>query len=607
MGAIMNENSEFKFRSLIKSFDVFPRIFSLFYKVAAVKVTVIMIMYTIMSLVPALSIRVTQYLLNTIQLGSGRGFNEVLIPLIAYLLVNVIGSFLSLYKSKLEAVLKLDLTYSINLSLMEKNSTLELKDYEDSDMYDMIRRAQSEGIERQYSVFTNVIGIISQSIGLLALASILFSWKPWTILILFIVPLLSTISISKLGYQQFQIEVSRTSERRQSSYLSYLLSNDIAIKEIKIYDVSEMLINKFSKIQQKFVSVDKEIIKKRSNVLFLYELLDQCVSGILLIIIITDTLNGLILFGSTVAYLRSISSIGSSIHGILSSLTSIYQNNLYIKQLFRYLDYSPLKNGNDGTISMKDIHSVEFKNVSFKYPNRTEYALNNVSFKLVKGHTLTLVGENGSGKSTLVKLLCGLYDTYEGEILLNDIPMKQVDLKVHQDRLGVVFQDFNKYEMSLKENIALGKFEALNNEDSIINALEFASGTDIPTSVKGGLSGQLGVWFKDGVQLSGGQWQKIALARAFLRDASIYILDEPTSSLDSITELKILENIKKVYTNKIGIIITHRLESINRISDNIVVLQGGRVVESGCHDELISSAGKYSLLFHARNQEISGD
>lgn len=603
----MNEKNDFRFSDIIKSFKIFPRIFSLFYEIAAVKVIQIMFIYIIMGLFPATSIRVTQHLLNVVQLNAGGNYNEVIIPLAVYLITNFIISCTAVYKSRLESILKIDLSYKINMLLMEKNASLELKDYENSDMYDMIRRAQSEGVDRQYSIFTNIIGIVSQFIGLIALSSILFSWKPWILIVLFIVPILSTMSISNLGHQQFEIEVSRTSDRRQSSYLSYLMSNDIAIKEIKIYGIGRYLIDKFSIIQKNFISVDKKIIKKRTNLLIIYELLDQIVAGVLLIIIIKDTFNGNILFGSTIAYLRSISSIDSSIQGILNSLTSVYQNNLYVTQLFEYLDYNDENQNNDDEVKTEidEIFSVEFKNVSFKYPTRTEYALKDINIHIIKGNTIALVGENGSGKSTLVKLLCGLYDTYEGEILINDISMKKINQENLKKQLGVVFQDFNKYEMTLKENVALGKLEFLNSEDKILEALTFASGSDIPQSIKDGLVGQLGVWFKGGVQLSGGQWQKIALARANIRDASIYILDEPSASLDPITELRILENIKKMYKNKLGIIISHRLESIKRVSDNIIVLEGGKIVEAGSHDELMYLEGAYSLLYDARNKNIS--
>ncbi len=255
------------------------------------------------------------------------------------------------------------------------------------------------------------------------------------------------------------------------------------------------------------------------------------------------------------------------------------------------------------------LNSIELKNVSFKYPNRTDYAIENISFKIVKNETVAFVGENGSGKTTLVKLICGLYKEFEGQILINDISIDKINEKSLFKLFSTVFQDFNKYEMTCKENIVMGNIDEIENHEKLHSMTKEAYISNLINELPNGIDTQLGVWFDDGIQLSGGQWQKIAISRAFFSNASCFIFDEPSSALDPISEYEVFEKSKSLAQNKIGIFISHRLYNIEKIADKVLVFKNGYLVEEGTHKELINKNGYYEYLYNLQNDltEIVSD
>lgn len=602
------EMYSFTLKDAVKSFKLFPKIFRLLWGVGKLHLILITIFYIISGILPAISVLATQFLLNAIQTGMGKELNYVLYPLIIYLALNFFRYIISQLNSYLQNIFRIDLNYEMSIMILEKARTLSLSDFENSEVYDKLRRAQSEAIERPYTVFIIVLSIASQFIGLISSLAILSYWKPWVILLVVIIPIISTIYMAKMGHLQYKMEYERAQEKRKAWYLNYIMTNDIAFKEIKIYNLGNYFIKRYKELYKEFIKQDKKIIRKRTLVSFIFEILDQIIGGFILFLIVQSAYLGEILLGSTVAYIKSMSNIKGNMEGLLGSISAMYQNNLYVKQLFDFLEMPISEEIVElDSIPIKEIRTIEFKKLSFKYPNREEYALKNIDFRIEKGESISLVGENGSGKSTLVKLLSGFYNNYEGEILINGIDLRRINRESLGKRIGVIFQDFNKYELTCRENVGLGNIDLIDNDIKLEEAISKAYANEIVDNLPKGIDTQLGVWFSSGVQLSGGQWQRIALSRAFLRDADCYILDEPSSSLDPISEHEIFQRTSELTKDKISIFISHRLYNLRKISSRIFLLKEGELVEEGTHEELIELNGYYRYLYDLQNKIDSVD
>lgn len=552
--------------------------------------------------IPAISLLATQSLLNSIQTSTGKDFLYVLYPLLIYICINLFGYIISQLNSYLQSIFKIDLNYKINVMILEKAKSLSLRNFEDSEIHDKIRRAQNEAIERPYNVFAMLLNFISQLLGLISSLAILIYWKPWVVLIIIIIPIISTLYMAKLGHLQYKIEYERSQSKRKVWYLSYLMTNDIAFKEIKIYKLGNYFIDEYKKTNIQLIKQDKTIIKKITLTSSIFEILDQIIGGFIIFIIVRSAYIGEILLGNTVTYIRSISNINGYLEGLLSSISAMYQNNLYIKQLFDFLEMPIIEDIliSDNT-SLEEIETIEFRNVSFKYPNRQEYVLKNINFKIKKGEKISLVGENGSGKSTLIKLLSGFYNDYEGEILINGILVKNINKESLFSKLGIIFQDFNKYELTCRENIGLGNIALMNDDIKLQEIIDKSYTNLLIKNLPNGIDTQLGMWFNDGIQLSGGEWQKIALSRAFLRDADCYILDEPSAALDPVAENEIFKIASDLTKDKIIIFISHRLYNLRNLSSKIFVLKEGELIEQGNHEELMNLNKHYKYLYDLQN------
>lgn len=593
---------QFNIKDIINSFKLLPKIFKLLWSLRKSSVILIIVINLVNSFIPIFSLLVTQLLVNIVQISIGKEFKAVIFPLILYLIITFIGYIVSQVKSYLESVFIIELAYDINVLILEKSKMLGLSDFENSDIYDKLRRAQSEGVNSPYKTFSIILYSVSQFILLFFSLVILLYWKSWIVLIIMINPIILTISMVKIGHLQYKIEYERAYRRRKSWYFQYIMTNDITFKEIKLYKLGEYFIDNYKKLNKQFIYEDKRIIKKRIITLIAFGALDKLISAFMIFLIIVDVFTGKIFIGSALTYIKSLNNVNNNIQVILGSVSELYQNNLYVSQLFEFLELPiRLLGENKNSKYIEEIQSIEFKNVSFRYPNRIDYALKNISFKINKGETIALVGENGSGKSTLIKLISGFYDNYEGKIFINSMPLENINMESLNNKLGIIFQDFNKYELSCRENIALSQLELLKNDEAIKNSIDKACADEIINKLPKGLDSQLGVWFAEGVQLSLGQWQKIAISRAFLRNADCYILDEPSASLDPIAEKEIFQRSKVLMKDKIGIFISHRLYNLKYITSRILVLKDGFLIQEGTHKELINLEGHYKYLYELQN------
>lgn len=383
-------------------------------------------------------------------------------------------------------------------------------------------------------------------------------------------------------------------EVRKISYINYLLTNDIACKEVKTYNIGEYLINIFSSLKMKIQKQDLEITKKGTKWTIGLSLIEEFISLFVIFNIVKMAAIGKISVGDTVAYIDSLSIIQSNVSSFLRSLSEIYNDILYVEQFYNLLDLE-VKRYENRIIEIDKIKEIEFKNVNYTYEGNRKKTLKNINIKISEGELIGIVGQNGSGKTTFVKLLCGFYDNYEGEILINGIELKRINPDSLRKRMGIIFQDFNKYEMTLRENIGFGNIKEMYNDKNIIKTLEEVDLLNKIYKFPKNIDTQMGKWFA-GEELSKGQWQRIALGRAFIRDADLYILDEPTSSLDPISEKEIFSLMVEKSREKIGVFITHRVENIAELNPRVIVISHGEIIGDGSHEELINSCNEYIKL-----------
>lgn len=599
----MPENLELKFVDIIKSLKICPKIIKKLWTISNKEVLLIALFSILNGIIPSLNILSMQQLINSIQMSNTEPFNKILFWLLFFAIMNIIGNWLTTILAKKQDLFSLKIDYYLNLEILLKSNKLHLKSFEDEKVYNMIKRAQNAGAQRIIMVFQIFCGIISQIVKTVAIFCIIANWSILIALISITIPLISLFFNMKIGNIKFQIDYNRTDKNRQTWYFSYLLTNDIAFKEIKIHQIGNYLIKKFHDITKKFIIQDKGIIIKRSKISYLFGLLSNIVFVIIVYIITKRAYLSQILIGDAVTYINSIKNINDTSKLILDQLTAVYQNSLYIAQFFEFIEYQESEDLIKGEgIELKKIYrikSIEFKEVTFFY--KSSKVLDKVSFKINVGEKVAIIGKNGSGKTTIIKLMLGLYENYGGEIFINEISLKLIDKNSLWKTIGVIFQDFMKYELSLRENVGFGNISKMKNDKKIKYALKKGCNDNQYSFFEGNIDMMLGAWF-GGRQLSGGQWQGVALSRAFLKDGSCYILDEPTAALDPISEYQILKKMKHLTENKISIFITHRIENIKRIASRVIFIKEGRVVGNNTHEELLKECKEYNEFYSISEQ-----
>lgn len=569
------------------------------------KFIVISIIFSIiLSIIPLLSLNLMQDIVNLIQIGN-KDIEKIFIIVLLYLLINLINyimeTLLEYYNTKFE--LKFNL-YLQNL-ILKKSSKLSLKNFEDSDVYDKFNRAQ-EDMNSKIILMINTVIKLSTTILTCFLYILKFvTFNVFMIPFIIIIPIIKFLVTNKINIKQYKILRSRTTEYRKSWYYSYLITNGDAFKELKINNLFPYFLKKYNTYINKFNTQDLLLIKERIKKMSLLELLEEIIDGALFMIIIYLGIIQTILIGDVITYTKLIMSIKDNIKNILNSLSSLKQNSLYINMLFELLDMNEEKEfDKEDFVKVKSIEKIEFKDVFFKYKDNQDYVLKEINFTLERGSSTAIVGLNGSGKTTLGKLIMGYYQDYEGEILINGISLKNIDINSYREKLGFLFQDFLKFESTLRENICYGNLSMMNNEGELNKTIEKFNLNEIIDGDKNNFDIQLGYWFDSGKQISLGQWHRVALARTFIKNADVYLLDEPNSSLDPITENSLSNLYSEVFEDKIGIIITHRFINIVKKVDKIIVVDKGSIVENGTHESLIKNNRLYSKLYKI---QLEGD
>jgi ATP-binding cassette subfamily B protein len=498
----------------------------------------------------------------------------------------------------IQQLIQLQLANRIRAEIIGKALTLDLAYFEDSDFYDRLQNARRDGGYKPVELINDTFLIVQNSITLISFALLMLRFSPWLVVVLLATSIPSFIAETRYSERGFRLLTRRAPETRQVNYLSRLLTEDTAVKEIKLFNLGGTLLNRYTTLFDKFFEEDKSLALRRATAGFGLGLIATLGFYGSYAWIVWYTVQGKISLGDMTLYLAIFRQGQSTFQSILSAVGNIYENNLFMANFFEFLCLEPRMKitGQKRKLSLPLRGGIEFRDIGFRYPDSEEWALRGVNLIIRPGEKIALVGHNGAGKTTLIKLLSRLYDPTEGSILIDGIDIRDLDPLELQQRIGVIFQDFVRYHLPVRENIGFGQIDAMDDVERIAAAAQKSGAQAVVEELPEGYETMLGRWFHDGHELSLGQWQKVALARAFMRDAEILVLDEPTASVDARAEYEIFQNFKALTEGKMAILISHRFSTV-RMADRIAVIQEGRIAELGTHDELLSRAGTYAELF----------
>jgi len=484
-----------------------------------------------------------------------------------------------------------------SVKIMEHAATLDLDQFEDSVFYDKLERARQQTVGRTI-LLSQVMSQVQDLITMGFLAVGLMAFNPWLIVLLLIAIIPAFLGESYFNDQSYALTRGQTPERRELDYVRYLGASDETAKEVKIFDLSGFIIDRFRQLSNKFYADNRKLSIKRSVWGTFFAVLGSIGYYTAYVVMIIKTVSGSVSIGQLVFLAGSFRQLRALLEGILSRFTAVSQGAIYLRDFFEFFDIEPkIKPSANPLPFPKELElGFTFEDVGFRYINSDRWANRHLSFTLHPGEKLALVGENGAGKTTLVKLLARLYDPTEGRILLEGIDLREYDLVDLRLNVGIIFQDYLRYQMTFAQNIAVGNIGQKDNRPLIEASAQQSMADVLAAKLPGSYDQVLGKRFADGVELSGGEWQKVALARAYMRDARLLILDEPTSALDARAEYEVFQRFAELTKGKSAVLISHRFSTV-RMADRILVLDKGELIEIGSHEELLIKGGRYAELF----------
>jgi len=481
--------------------------------------------------------------------------------------------------------------------LMEHAATLDLAQFEDAETYDHLERARRQTVGR-IGLFALLLSTAQDLITLISLASVLLVQLPWLLLLLTIAVLPAFLGEAHFASLGYSLLFSWTPERRLLDYLRYMGASDESAKEVKLFGLSPFLVDRYAKLSDKFYEENKSLAVRRNVVSTLLVTLGTLGYYGAYGVIIYRTVLGAFSIGTLTFLAGSFRQSRDLIQRVLLALSQIYEQSLYLSDLFTFFDVRPSVVSKPGAraVPRPIREGFTFERVGFRYPGSDRWAVRGLTFAFGPLERIALVGENGAGKTTLVKLLARLYDPDEGRIVLDGVDLRDYDLGSLRQNIGIIFQDFVRYDFMLRENIGISQIGALEDSQRIEEAARRSRADSVAARLAGGYDQMLGRRFDGGVELSGGEWQKVALGRAYMRDAQVLILDEPTAALDARAEYEVFLRFSELTKGRMAVLISHRFSTV-RMADRILVLKEGKLVDDGTHDELLARGGLYAELF----------
>jgi len=490
-----------------------------------------------------------------------------------------------------------------SVRIMEHAAKLDLDQFEDSYFYDKLERARQQTSGRT-ALLSQVMGQVQDLITITAFAAGLLAFNFWLMALMLLAVIPSFLGEAYFNDRTYALTRGQTPERRELDYLRYIGASDETAKEVKIFDLSGFIINRFKKLSDKFYRENSDLAIKRSGWGAFFSFISTGGYYAAYMIIVYKAATGRSTIGQLMFMAGSFSQMRSLVEGILSRFTTVSQGAIYLRDFFDFFEIQPKIKPPVNPVSYPNPvkYGYTFENVGFKYQNSERWANRNLNFTLKPGEKLALVGENGAGKTTLVKLLARLYDPTEGRILLDGIDLREYDITQLRMQTGIIFQDFLRYQFSVADNTGVENINHIDDMELIRSAAKRSLADALAEKLPAGYDQMLGRRFNQGIDLSGGEWQKVALARAYMRNAELLILDEPTAALDARAEYEVFQRFAQLTEGKTAVLISHRFSTV-RMADRILVLDKGELIEIGSHEELLQKGGRYAELF---NLQASG-
>ena len=497
-----------------------------------------------------------------------------------------------------QSILRVLLGNKINVMILEKALTLELAHFEDAEYYDKLVRARREASSRPLSLVIKTFDLFRDVIALTTIGIWLFQFSPYAVLLLGLAGVPAFLAEAKFSGEAFRIHRRRSAERRMQIYLEMVLTREDGVKEVKLLQLGRLFLERYVDIFRNIYKEDRSLVLRRGFWGYILGLFASAAFYFAYGWVGFAAIAGAITIGQMTMYIAQFRLGQNSVTNSLTSINGMYEDNLYLSNLTEFLEHKVPEHTGNKVQGPDPADGIRFENVTFSYPGAQTPALNCVNLHIIPGQSLAIVGENGSGKTTLIKLLTRLYAPTEGRILVDGLDLQEWDLDTIREKIGVIFQDFARYQLIVGENIGIGDVDSIGEDDQISEAARKGMAEAFVKDLPHKYQTQLGTWFKDGQELSGGQWQKIALSRAFMRSkAEILILDEPTAAIDARAEAEIFAHFGDLTNNRISIIISHRFSTV-RMANHIIVLEKAEIMEQGSHQQLLDLDGQYATLFN---------